>query len=296
MEGQPLIPAEQALVPFYGGQILSARLPDDFIAASLDSFCNMLKINTQAQLRRILRDEVLARHLLLVIIQISDGPQVTQMLSARAIPMWLTGLQPNMVAPEKRPLIRALKEEAVEVLYRHFFKINTEPAPPPQPERPGTTPYGSARQMMHAAIDALYAEQDERFAALEDRQVQVEAWRESADQRLMVFEEVQEAMGEHLVETRERLARLEGHAQRGPAPSAARTAAGHAPSSGPPLSPQHQVQLTELARALRAQTGMPITKMREALAGLFGVEDVSDIPDAGWDVVNEWFWQRRREG
>ncbi len=295
MEGRPLIPAEQALIPFYEGQILSARLPDNLIAASIDSFCTMLKINTQAQLRRILRDEVLARHLLLVVIQTPDGPEVTEMLSAKAIPMWLTGLQPKMVAPEKRPLILALKEEAVEVLYRHFFKVHAEPTSPPQPERPGAAPR-SARQMMHAAIDALYAEQDERFAGFENWQAQVEAWQETTDQRLMVVEEVQEAMGEHLVETRERLARLEGREQRGPAPSAARAAASHVPSSGPLLSPQHQIQLTALARTLRAQTGMPITEMREALTELFGVEDVSDIPDAGWEVVSEWFWQRGREG
>jgi hypothetical protein len=260
MNHQAIIPVEQALVPFYEDEILSARLPDDFVAASMNSLCAMLKVNTQAQVRRILRDEVLAKYLLLVRVETPGGPQTTEMLSAKAIPMWLTGLQPNMVAPEKRPLIRALKEEAVEVLYRYFFKIGAEqatrPAPSALPEMDGS-PWQIAHQALDIAHEVLYAA-EEREQALMGKLATLE---------------------DELAALKKRQAGQTGWQQR--------------PATHP-LSPEHQIQLTALARFQRGQTGEPIQAMNAELAKLFGVEDVSDIPDDNWDAIQQWFWQRRQ--
>lgn len=64
------------------------------------------------------------------------------------------------------------------------------------------------------------------------------------------------------------------------------------PPSGPRLSKDHLVQVSVLARSLRARTGERIDAMMADLTETFGVEDVSDIPDAGWEHVQAWFWQR----
>jgi hypothetical protein len=68
-----------------------------------------------------------------------------------------------------------------------------------------------------------------------------------------------------------------------------------APAGQGALSPQHVGHLIVLARARRASTGEPITALCAELEEVFGVEHFSDIPDAGWDVVQEWFLRRSQE-
>src|SRR5579885_2016672 len=98
MNPQTFTPVKQALVPFHGGEILAVLLSDGRIAASLLSLCALLKLSKPGQMQRILRDVVLAKELLLVVVQTPGGPQATEVLTAKAIPTWRTGLQPNMVA------------------------------------------------------------------------------------------------------------------------------------------------------------------------------------------------------
>ncbi len=145
MKTQPLVAAEQARIPFHGSEILAVRLPDGLIAAVLATLCEMLKIATNAQARRIRRDEALSEHLLQVIIETPGGPQLVDVLTAWAIPTWLTGLNLNMIAPEKRPMILALKREAADVLYRYFFKIDASAA-----AQPASTP---TKQLPRSALE-----------------------------------------------------------------------------------------------------------------------------------------------
>ncbi|HEX6779393.1 MAG TPA: phage antirepressor N-terminal domain-containing protein [Ktedonobacterales bacterium] len=63
---------------------------------------------------------------------------------------------------------------------------------------------------------------------------------------------------------------------------------------GPILTAEHRNQVYALARHLRDQTGVPIAVLFAELAATFGVEDMSDIPDAGWEEVAAWFWERRQ--
>jgi hypothetical protein len=101
MSDTALTPVEQALVPFHDNEISSALLPDGAIIASLPSLCNILKIAVNGQARRIRRDQALSKYLLRVLIETPGGPQITDALVAWTIPLWLMGLQPNMIAPEK---------------------------------------------------------------------------------------------------------------------------------------------------------------------------------------------------
>lgn len=271
MASKTLVPLKQALVPFYGSMILAVLLPDGRIAASLKSLCSMLKLARHGQMERIRNDAALAKELLLVVVQTPGGPQVTEVLTARGIPTWLTGLQPNMVAPEKRPLILALKEEAVDVLYRHFFKIDTDEKTSPPPSQT-TEPPRSSRKMTHKAFERLHQVADE------------------LDESYMVAQEKIEAMGEHIVALEAKVEALKQE----PASQGASKSRQPMPQDGPILTAEHRNQVYALARHLRAQTGEPVAALFAELAETFGVEDMSDIPDAGWEEVAAWFWERRQ--
>src|SRR5690349_2387795 len=104
---QAIIPVEQDTVPFYDRQIIAARLPDGRIAASLRNMCDALQ-------------------LVPVRVETDGGAQTAEMLTAWAIPTWLTGIQLSRVAPEKREAIKAYKREAADALYRHFSQRRAE--------------------------------------------------------------------------------------------------------------------------------------------------------------------------
>jgi hypothetical protein len=114
---QALIPLEQALIPFHGGQILAVRLPDNRIAATLTSLCTMLAIHPESQVRRIRRNKDLVEHLLFALVETTGGLQRMAVLIAEAIPFWVVRLHFDQIAPEKREFVIFLKMEAVENLY-----------------------------------------------------------------------------------------------------------------------------------------------------------------------------------
>src|SRR5260370_717993 len=79
-----------------------------------------LQLERSSQVRRIRDDDVLADQLVPVQVETAGGPQPMEMLTAWAIPTWLTGIKLGKVAPAKRDAIRAFKREAADVLYQHF--------------------------------------------------------------------------------------------------------------------------------------------------------------------------------
>ncbi len=279
MARQALVPEEQALVPFHGGEILAVLLSDGRIAASLLSLCALLKLSKPGQMQRILRDVVLAKELLLVVVQTPGGPQATEVLTAKAIPTWLTGLQPNMVAPEKRPLIQALKEEAMEVLYRHFFKIDADEKAAP-PRNPSANSPRSPRQMTHKAFERLHQAADALHQVADE-----------LDEDYMVAQEKIEAMGDHIVALEAEVAALKREPVRD---TLRQTTVNPVPPDGPRLSKDHLYQMYALAHDERRRSGQRVDRLLRELAEAFGVEDMSDIPDVGWEEVASWFWERRQ--
>lgn len=263
MKTQPLVAAEQAHVPFHGSEIMAVRLPDGLIAAVLATLCDMLKIATNAQARRIRRDEALSEHLLQVIIETPGGPQLVDVLTAWAIPTWLTGLNLNMIALEKRPMILALKREAADVLYRYFFKLDASETVQPAPAQ--------AQQLPRSALE-----------------MHIEAWQETErewDAREERYETRLAVVEQQLARVMAQVASLEQRdgGARGEEPP---------PQAGRILSQTHIGQVYALAQHHRRQSGEPISDMLRDLAETFGVPDMSDIPDEGWDYVLRWFWSR----
>src|SRR5260221_7113709 len=185
---QAIIPAEQDTVTFYDRQIIAVRLPDGRIAAALRTMCEALQLDRPGQLRRIREDETLADQLVPVRVQTESGMQPMEMLTAWAIPTWLTGIQLSRVAPEKRPAILAFKREAADVLYRHFSQR------PPQltasstlvPSEPITQPDRPPQD----APPLAWAEYHEPMAAWLRWQADVEVWRHHIDARLDQHEQV----------------------------------------------------------------------------------------------------------
>ncbi len=182
------IPVEQVIVRFYDRDILAVRLPDGRIAAVLSTLCDALQLNRPGQLQRIRNDDLLTDQLVLAQVQTAGGPQPMDVLTAWAIPTWLTGIKLSRVAPEKRPAIQIFKREAADVLYRHFSQRQAQltapstlvPAEPiSKPETPERGAPLSDWRIYHEAMVAWI-----------DWQTDVEQWRSSIESRLESVEEV----------------------------------------------------------------------------------------------------------
>ena len=139
MESKALIPVQQALVPFHGYDVLSVRLSDDHVATSHNGLCHMLDVARHGQIERIRRDKKLSEQLVLARVETNGGPQNIEVLIVDAIPEWVLGIQINKLAPEKRPLLLALKAEAFDVFYGYFFGAysgqNAQPTAKELPEQ-----------------------------------------------------------------------------------------------------------------------------------------------------------------
>lgn len=225
-----------------------------------------------AQLRRVRADDVLAEQLVTALIDDGAGERPTNVLTAWAIPLWLTGIQASRVAPEKRNAIRAFKREAADVLYRHFSQPQQVALPaPPQPplqapttlvpsepiERPVAPPEG-------AAPDSWIEYQQRMIAFLEWRQ-DVEAWRGGIESRMESVEEMTRLAPELI----ERL---------GPAT----------------LSPEHQQSVQAYANRLAELTGAKHAAIYGELKDVFHVGMYKEIPESQWSEVAQWFQARIR--
>ena len=285
MDSNLLIPVRQLPVLFHGYQILAVLLPDNRVAVSLRALCRMLNIARNGQMQRIRRDKNLSQQLLLARVETSRGPRPMEVLVVEAIPSWAMGLHLNLIDLEKRPLVLALHVEAIQAFHRAFFKEDAEPAAKTARKRssaPGAwvdaeesaTTLNSPWDLFCKALDdakramrGIEREQERTETQIADRFARIEKYEARVEARLA------------------RLEQGRGYTIDPEAEEAAR-------DNDRILSPLHLVQVSVLARSLRARTGERIDVMMADLAETFGVEDVSDIPDAGWEHVRSWFWQR----
>ena len=256
MESKAVVPVQQALVPFHGYGILSVRLPDDHVATSHNALCHMFNLNRRGQMQRVLRDENLASQLVLVRVETAGGPQDIEVLIVDAIPEWVLGIQINKLAPEKRPLLLALKAEAFDVFYGYFFGTSS-----------GQTARQTAKQI---------PEPDDRW--------------EQLYQLIAGFENEWRTMKADMAAMKIDIARLKAAQDQRPA-GAAQGAARQAVDR---LSPDHFLHLYVLARSLESRTGEPLGAVMRELAAAFQVTDIGELPDSAWDAILSWFWQRSR--
>ncbi len=284
MDNNVLVPAQQALVPFYGSNLLAVRLLDGRIAVSLNSLCKMLNLAKHGQMERIRRDEGLTEYLLLIRMETAGGPQRMDALIAEAIPSWVMGIQDKLIAPEKRPLIRSLKIEVVVVLYTYFFAEQAAPQAPerepePLPRPAGDTSTGSRRGAAPGApLDRLLGALDEMRGAVQDLREQERTKAEQQREQAVRVEEVVD----WLTSLDRRVATLSQS-------SAAR------PRSAPALSAVHRADLRTLLHLLEQTSGLDQPLLEQELRDDFGVRALDAISDDLWPRVLTWLWWRAQE-
>ena len=258
---QALVPVEQDTVTFYDRQIIAVRLPDGRIAAALRPMCEALQLDRASQFRRIREDETLADQLVPVRVETEGGSQLMDMLTAWAIPTWLTGISLARVAPEKRPAILAFKREAADVLYRHFSQRQAELAAPSTlvPAEPITQPTAPESGAPPAAWLAFH----KQMVAWIEWQQDVDQWRGSMEGRLEAVEDVARLVPEIL----QRL----GSAT---------------------LSPEHQRTVHSGIQHLQKLTGRAHQTLWTEFNTHFHVAKYQQIPEPRWDEVMEWLRER----
>jgi hypothetical protein len=254
---QAIVPVEQDTVTFYDRQIIAARLPDGRIAAALRPMCEALQLARVGQLRRIREDETLADQLVPVIVATEGGTQEMDMLTAWAIPTWLTGIQLSRVAPEKRAAILAFKREAAEVLYRHFSQRPAALAAPSTlvPAEPITQPTAPES----GAPPAAWLTFHKQMVAWIEWQQDVDQWRGSMEGRLEAVEE---------------MARL--------VPDIVKRLGTQT------LSPEHQRTVHSGIQRLQELTGRAHQTLFTEFNTHFHVAKYQQIPEARWGEVAEW--------
>jgi hypothetical protein len=260
---EDIAPLTPAIVISSQQSIMTTRLPDKRIIATMQSLCDALQIARASQVRRIRSHRLLSKQLLLVPIATNSGWQQMDVLVSWAIPIWLSNIHLTRLAPEKQQLVLAFQETIVDDLHRYFAELDAREAAG-QPSEPEIAPGDWVEaEPMSSLPDTIWERQYEVMVGFERK------WQ--------MMERDIATMKTELAEIRQQL--------RGA------SAAGQTQRDNRPLSLEHIMQLYTLARALESQTGEPVSALFRQLAEVFDVTDVSAIPDAGWEHVLHWFWQ-----
>lgn len=248
------IPVEQDTVDFHGFPVIGVRLEDGRIGASLRDMCGAMRIDRSDQVQRISGDETIAECLISVQIQTRGGAQVTDILTAWAIPYWLTGVELSRIKDvEKRAAILIFKREAADILYQHFSrrKIDVHALIPQDLTQPDQA--ASLLEWAHYYERmALYYrwKHDTEMAALHGS---VEDRLESQQQTVNIIWEIVERLGPET------------------------------------LSPEHQRKVQYMVKRLHDATGKAYGTIYDDLKTAFSVPKYADIPETAWDRVLNWF-------
>ena len=154
--------------------ILAVQLSDTRLGATLRSLCLLLSLNLRGQQQRIQRDPVLRRALVTATVSTRQGTRNADVLLAWAIPIWLVGLEPSRLPPEKQALVILLQERAVEAIYQAFLGTPQGDMRSEQTMLPEEPPEGIHTDSPPAA----------RLEALEGRQNVLENRQDALDERM----------------------------------------------------------------------------------------------------------------
>jgi P22_AR N-terminal domain len=180
MDDSPVQPTRQEVISLFDSFIVTVSLPDGHIGATLGSLCDALGLVQNSQSRCIRLDDVLADELLSVAIQTNNGAQIASVLTAWAIPLWLSGVHTSRVAESKRPAILAFKKQAANVLYEHFSHLTLPPPVMLVPSEPIEKPSYPDES---AGLDERRKYHRDMVAWL-DWQADIAAWQKDTNNRL----------------------------------------------------------------------------------------------------------------
>lgn len=170
--GRTLAPAperivEQRIVPFIGDELAAALTSGGNIYITLPGIARALGLNTQAQLRRVLRTPTLARGLQIIPLETPGGTQTVNCLRVDKVALWLAGIETSRVKPEFRAKIEAYQEELAPVAMQVFLRVMGLPAATHASAAPDAQVAALAGQVESlAAVSNLLREQLSSLLAL----------------------------------------------------------------------------------------------------------------------------------
>jgi len=262
----------------FGHPVRAVRLPDGRVAAAFNDLVEALGLVRNSQARRVHEDDTIGDQLLPALLYDDSGVEIPgDVLTAWAIPLWLTGIQPSRLAPEKRPKVRAFRREAADVLYQHFSQrqlsqdapdllalvaptavVATPMTAPAPTEPPSLAPDASAderrvwRQLMRDWLDRL-DDMDAWRAATEARVETVEG---RVDEIASIIPTIIHRLGEQ------------------------------------PLTAEHLATIQQGVNIIHDGLGLPHAHVYNELHQSFRVGRYDQIPEARWPDVVVWFRPR----
>lgn len=121
------VPGEQVIdqrtVPFLDDELRAALTSGGSIYISLPGMCRALGLNTQAQLRRIMRTPSLLNALRIMSLETRGGAQQVNCLRVDKVALWLAGVETLSVKPAFRAKIEAYQEELAPVAMQVFLRM-----------------------------------------------------------------------------------------------------------------------------------------------------------------------------
>lgn len=117
-------------VQFNGVGLVGVQLSDNRIFTPVKKICDDLGIDSNAQIQRIKRDDLLSEGGCIIHVPSSKGIQETFCLDIDYLPSFLTGIQISKCRPEVQPILKDFKLKAKDLLAAAF--INKEPVQQPQ--------------------------------------------------------------------------------------------------------------------------------------------------------------------
>ena len=108
-------------VDFNGVNLTGIKTQDGKIYIVVKTFCEILGVFWNSQLKRINRDETLREGVVKMTIPSNGGEQEMNLLELDFLPMWLTGIKADRCREEIRPYLKEFKLKAKDVLADAFL-------------------------------------------------------------------------------------------------------------------------------------------------------------------------------
>lgn len=255
-ESQILIPIVQETILFHGKPLVVVRLPNGEPGVVLRWICENLHLDTQGQVQRIQRTEVIAGDLVYTHVQTEGGPQVMPTLILFSVPYWLATIDTRRMDKndERRLEILDYQRNAVAALYAWAQSPNIEGTPPSlvpseqvtKPPPPGDNASLEERREYHR-----------RMLEWIDWQKDVEAWRGTVNERLEGLESITSRIVKQI---------------------------------GPPrITTEHQTLVQFYVSQLSDRAKKTPATIYARLKTAFSVPRYDEIPEADWPRVEQWF-------
>ena len=129
--GPPIKPVEEKLITFYEDNIAVVRAENGTLYVPINAISIALGLSTDAQRRRVLRDEVLSNDLVTVQALAPDGrrrPQIA--IPLEHLPGFLFGIESKRVKDELKDKVDRYRRECFRTLWRAFAVEPVAPALP----------------------------------------------------------------------------------------------------------------------------------------------------------------------